>query len=78
MEQLPDFYAYCVRYIFKPCDRWGINAALHKANETNGVVRLFRKFFLGELRREAEMGDIPTEQSIKVGHTARLKELEPG
>lgn len=77
-EQLPDFYAYRIRNIFKPRDRWGINPSLHKSNETNGVVRLFREFFLGEVRGEAVMGDILAEQSIEVGHAARLKELDPG
>lgn len=70
---MPDFYAYRVRYIFQPCDRRGVNPALHKTNETNGVVRLFREFFLGKFSGEAEMGDIPTEQSIEMGHAARVK-----
>jgi hypothetical protein len=78
MEQLPDFDAYGVRNIFQPRNRWRIDAPLHKSNETDCVVCLFCEFFLGKIRREAEMGDIPAEQFIEVGHAARLKELEPG
>lgn len=77
VKQLPNIYAYRVCNILQSRDGGSIDASLHKSNETNGVVRLFREFFLGEIRREAEMGDILAEHSIEMGHAARVKELVP-
>jgi hypothetical protein len=61
MEQLPDFYAYRVRNIFQPRNRRRIDTPLHKADETNRVVCLFRELFLGKIRLKAEMGNIPAK-----------------
>lgn len=64
MEQTPDFHTYDVRNIFQPRKRRRVDTSLHKSNETNGVVCLFRELFLGKVSREAVMGDILAEQSI--------------
>lgn len=64
IKQLPDIHTDRVGNIFEPRNRRGIDTSLYQPNETNGVVRFFRELFLGEVRREAEMGDILAEQSI--------------